>query len=81
METAENDVETICSNVYNTGLLGHNILERLLITDSRGQHKDNRNALRLEAEDIEEEPVAKPAALPDDEDDFDFDPTTANFSR
>lgn len=81
VETAENDVETIRSNVYNTGLLGHNILERLLITDSRGQHKDNRNALRLEAEDIEEEPVAKPAALPDDEDDFDFDPTTANFSR
>ena len=79
--TAEEDAENIRSSVYNFGIKADNILERLLITDSRGQHKDNRNALRLEAEDIEEEPIAKPAALPDDEDDFDFDPTTANFSR
>ena len=82
IETAENVVETIRSNVYNTGLPGHNILERLLITDSRGQHKDNRNALRLEAEDIEpeEDPETK-VRCPEDDDDYDFDPTTAGFSR
>ena len=80
--TAENDVETIRSNVYNTGLPGHNILERLLITDSRGQHKDNRNALKLEAEDIEPEEERKPKVpYPDDDEDFEFDPLGANFSR
>ena len=80
--TAEEDAENIRSSVYNFGIKADNILERLLITDSRGQHKDNRNALRLEAEDIEpeEDPETK-VRCPEDDDDYDFDPTTAGFSR
>lgn len=85
VETAEHDVEVIRDNVYSSALPGHNILERLLITDSRGQHKDNRNELKLHAEDAEYEeeemPKRTPVAYPDDEEDYDFDPTQASFSR
>lgn len=85
IEQAEKDVETIRENVYSRSLPGHNILERLLITDSRGQHKDNRNELKLHAEDAEYEeeemPKRTPVAYPDDEEDYDFDPTQASFSR
>lgn len=84
VETAERDVNVIRENVYSNALLGHNILERLLITDSRGQHKDNRNELKLHAEDAEyeeETPKPVPVPYPDDDEDYDFDPTQANFSR
>lgn len=85
VETAEHDVDVIRDNVYSSALPGHNILERLLITDSRGQHKDNRNELKLHAEDAEyeeETPAYTPRPVyPDDEDDFEFDPTQAGFSR
>lgn len=85
VETAEHDVDVIRENVYSSALPGHNILERLLITDSRGQHKDNRNELKLHAEDAEYEediPAYTPRPVyPDDEDDFEFDPTQAGFSR
>lgn len=85
IKQAEQDVDIIRENVYSNALPGHNILERLLITDSRGQHKDNRNLLKLHAEDatLEEPEELRPAALnyPDDDEDFDFDATTASFSR
>lgn len=84
VEQSEKDVNTIIENVYSRSLPGHNILERFCITDSRGQHKDNRNELKLHAEDAEyeeETPKPVPVPYPDDDEDFVFDATQANFSR
>ena len=39
--------------IHNTPALGSCLEDRLLITDSRGQHKDNRSRNRLSAADIE----------------------------
>lgn len=85
VEQSEKDVNTIIENVYSRSLPVHNILERFCITDSRGQHKDNRNELKLHAEDAEYEvmelPKPAPVTYPDDDEDFDFDATQASFSR
>lgn len=69
--------------VLNTG-----ILEKALIVDSFGQHKDRRTAEREhtefdEAEIIDAEelhPMPRPID-PDDEDDYEWNPTDMNFSR
>lgn len=66
--------------------LDTSLLDRYLITDSRGQHKDERNARRreisdavfLEMDDTLPQPVA--AGLTE-EDDYDFNPLDMNFSR
>ena len=39
--------------IHGTPALGACIEDRLLLTDSRGQHKDNRSRKRLAAADIE----------------------------
>lgn len=62
----------------------NSLLDRALITDSRGQHKDNRSKEREEVEDafILEESTRRvfvPSA--DDDDDYEFNPTDMNFSR
>ena len=66
--------------------LGKNrLLERALITDSRGQHKDRRYDARDEVEEafiIEE--TSKRTFTPvntEDDDDYEFNPTDMNFSR
>lgn len=66
--------------------IGRNrLLERALITDSRGQHKDRRYDERDGVEDafiIEETP--RRAFVPvhdEDDDDYEFKPTDMNFSR
>ena len=66
--------------------IGRNrLLERALITDSRGQHKDSRYDERDGVEDafiIEETP--RRAFVPvhdEDDDDYEFKPTDMNFSR
>ena len=66
--------------------IGRNrLLERALITDSKGQHKDCRYEARNEVEDafiIEEAP--RHTFVPvhdDDDDDYEFKPTDMNFSR
>ena len=66
---------------------GNRLLERALITDSRGQHKDRRYDERDGVEDafiIEE--TTRRAFVPvqttdDDDDDYEFKPTDMNFSR
>ena len=66
--------------------LGRNhLLQRAMITDSRGQHKDRRYDERDGVEDafiIEEAP--RRAFIPvhdDDDEDYEFKPTDMNFSR
>ncbi len=39
--------------IYQTPALGSCMEDRLMLTDSRGQHKDNRSRNRLAAADIE----------------------------
>ncbi len=61
----------------------NNLLERALLTDAKGRHKDNRNNERKEVEDafiIEEEPRSTFVPV-DDDDDYEFKPTDMNFSR
>ncbi|MBD5194622.1 MAG: hypothetical protein HDS87_02715, partial [Bacteroidales bacterium] len=61
--------------IAGTPALRGSIEDRLLITDSRGQHKDRRSAKRLTAADIKElavEAVEVPIAQPGDEYDFDY---------
>lgn len=67
-------------------IAGNRLLDRALITDSRGQHKDRRYDARDEVEDafvIEESPrhVFVPVQTTDDDDDYEFKPTDMNFSR
>jgi hypothetical protein len=63
----------------------NNLLQRALITDSKGQHKDRRYEARNEVEEafiIEEAP--RHTFVPvhdDDDDDYEFKPTDMNFSR
>ena len=66
--------------------IGRNrLLERALITDSRGQHKDRRYDERDGVEDafiIEETPRRSFVPVHDeDDDDYEFKPTDMNFSR
>lgn len=69
-------------------LKSNNLLDRALIIDSRGQHKDRRSEAREEVTvqdaEVVEEWTPKPIpALPADDDDEDYDwaPTDMNFSR
>ena len=67
-------------------IAGNRLLDRALITDSRGQHKDRRYDARDEVEDafvIEESSrhVFVPVQTTDDDDDYEFKPTDMNFSR
>lgn len=65
---------------------GNRLLQRALITDSRGQHKDRRYDERDGVEDafiVEETPRMTfiPVQTTDDDDDYEFKPTDMNFSR
>ena len=66
--------------------IGNNrLLERALITDSRGQHKDRRYDAREEVEEafiIDESPRKVFVSVnTDDDEDYEFKPTDMNFSR
>lgn len=60
-------------------LIGDTMLDRYLITDSRGQHKDVRSKMRdqaTEADFVEMIPVTS-----EGDDDYDYNPLDMNFSR
>lgn len=64
--------------------LGQNrLLDRALITDSRGQHKDRRYEQRevVDAFIVEEAPRRTFVPVMDDDDDYEFNPTDMRFSR
>lgn len=64
--------------------LGQNrLLDRALITDSRGQHKDRRYEQRevVDAFIVEEAPRRTFIPVMDDDDDYEFNPTDMRFSR
>lgn len=64
-------------------LIGDSLLDRYLVTDSRGQHKDERSRMRDGAADTEFEEV-KPLPVTveaGDDDDYDYNPMDMNFSR
>jgi hypothetical protein len=68
-------------------LVNNKLLDRYLLTNSRGQHKDERTKMRgQQIEDASYEEVAErvPTMLPSGdtgEEDYEFDPSLMNFSR
>lgn len=68
-------------------LINNTLLDRYLITDSRGQHKDARSKMRDEVldadyEDITERiPQAVVISANDEDEDYEFNPADMNFSR
>lgn len=69
-------------------LINNTLLDRYLITDSRGQHKDARSRMRDEVMDADYEdvteriPQAVAIATHDDEDEeYEFNPADMNYSR
>lgn len=83
----QNRVDEVLSGMRDEfPALGRNrLLDRALITDSRGQHKDRKYDAR-EVEDafiVEESPrmTFVPIATADDDDDYEFNPTDMKFSR
>lgn len=65
-------------------LINNTLLDRYLITNSRGQHKDERERMRKEADEAEFEELTsrdmQPATVYDD-DDYEFDQADMQFSR
>lgn len=68
-------------------LINNTLLDRYLITDSRGQHKDARSKMRDEVTDADYEdvtermPQAVAIAANDEDEDYSFNPADMNFSR
>ncbi|WP_455670479.1 hypothetical protein [Phocaeicola faecalis] len=67
-------------------IISNTLLDKLLITDSRGQHKDARTEMRLEVQDAEivEEhipPSVRKKADEAEEEEYEFDPLDMSFSR
>lgn len=68
-------------------LINNTLLDRYLITDSRGQHKDARSKMRDEVTDADYEditeriPQAVVISANDEDEDYEFNPADMNFSR
>lgn len=63
-------------------LISDSLLDRYLLTDSRGQHKDERSRMRQEAADAVFEDVQQPVAIEvGNDEDYDYNPLDMNFSR
>lgn len=67
-------------------LIGNGLLDRYLITDNKGQHKDERSKMRSEITDADFEEITQRIpqtvmATANDEEDYDFNPLDMNFSR
>ena len=81
----QNEVDEILTTVREELPLmrSNRLLDRALITDSRGQHKDRRYDARDVVEDafIINEAPRLVFVTADDDDDYEFNPTDMNFSR
>lgn len=68
-------------------LINNTLLDRYLITDSRGQHKDARSKMRDEVMDADYEevtehiPQAVAIAVNNEDEDYEFNPADMSFSR
>lgn len=68
-------------------LINNTLLDRYLITDSRGQHKDARSKMRDEVTDADYEevtehiPQAVAIAVNNEDEDYEFNPADMSFSR
>lgn len=68
-------------------LINNTLLDRYLITDSRGQHKDARSKMRDEVTDADYEDVTErlPQAVVisanDEDEDYEFNPADMSYSR
>ena len=68
-------------------LINNTLLDRYLLTDSKGQHKDARSKMRNEVVDTDFEevtghiPKAITVAANDEDEDYSFNPADMNFSR
>lgn len=81
VQTKVADVDKRIENIRQRipELIGDTMLDRYLITDSRGQHKDVRSKMRdqaTEADFVEVIPIAA-----GEDDDYDYNPLDMNFSR
>lgn len=80
VDEVDKHIETIRQRV--PVLLGDSLLDRYLVTDSNGQHKDERTRMRKEATDTMYEDVQQPVVTASGEgEDYDFNPLDMNFSR
>lgn len=79
----DNHIRTLHQRIPE--VLNNDLLERYLIMDSKGQHKDARSKMRSEAADAEFEELAsvamRPSAEAYNDEDYDFNPLDMNFSR
>lgn len=68
-------------------LINNTLLDRYLITDSRGQHKDARSKMRDEVTDADYEDITERIpqtvviSANDEDEDYEFNPADMNFSR
>lgn len=87
----EKDVDERIATIFQRipEIAGGTVLDRYLITDSKGQHKDVRSKMRDDAMDADFTEVAQritqqtamaPVGI-DDDDDYDYNPMDMNFSR
>lgn len=82
--SVDNHIKNLTQRI--PGLINNTLLDRYLITDSKGQHKDARSKMRDEVADADYEDVTghipQTVAVPaGDEDDYSFNPLDMNFSR
>lgn len=80
VDDVDSHIEAIRQRVPE--LLGDSLLDRYLVTDSRGQHKDERTRMRQEASDTDYIETTQPVAVEvTDDEDYAYNPLDMNFSR
>lgn len=80
VDDVDSHIEAIRQRVPE--LLGNSLLDRYLVTDSRGQHKDERTRMRQEASDTDYIETTQPVAVEvTDDEDYAYNPLDMNFSR
>lgn len=82
--SVDNHIKNLTQRI--PGLINNTLLDRYLITDSKGQHKDARSKMRDEVSDADYEDVTghipQTVAVPaGDEDDYSFNPLDMKFSK
>ena len=83
---ADSVIERLRTHECIPEIISNTLLDKLLITDSRGQHKDARAEMRRQVQDAEivEEhipPSVRKQADETEEEEYEFDPLDMSFSR
>lgn len=83
---ADSIIDRLRTHEHIPEIISNTLLDKLLITDSRGQHKDARTEMRRQVQDAEivEEhipPSVRKKADEAEEEEYEFDPLDMSFSR